>query len=112
MDARDVHDHPGQPPGDEPACGLPCAQEGPGQVDREHTVPLLERHVDQGVGPLDSGIVDEDVDLAAELLAGPVEHRLDLSLVGDVGLDGERPSSVAAKIGHEPPRPARDPRCS
>ena len=59
---------------------LAGAQELAGQVDADHRVPLLERHLLEGRVLLQAGVGDQDVD-RAERLEHPGEHRLDLILL-------------------------------
>src|SRR5580700_1877129 len=57
--------------------------------DPPDVLPVLYRHLGEGlVGP-DRGIVDQNVD-AAELGHRLRHHRVDLIFLGDVGYDGER----------------------
>ena len=85
VDARDHHDRAVRLVGAHDARGLARAQEGPGQVDLDHLLPLLERHVDEQEGLLDAGVVDQQVE-PAERLAGLGEAALHLGLVADVHL--------------------------
>jgi hypothetical protein len=69
-------------------CGATCftIRKGPAQIDRHHPIPKC--HVDiRAVGFLkrreQSGVVDQDIDLA-ETLHGLGDQRLDGSLVADV----------------------------
>ena len=52
-------------------------------------LPILHRHLGEGLVRPDRGVVDQDVD-TAELGQRPRRHRVDLVLLGDVGDDGDR----------------------
>src|SRR5919106_1008021 len=65
---------------------LAAAQELAGQVDVDHRVPVLQRHLIEGSIFLQAGVCDQDVN-RAERIAHPGEHGLDLILLGHVCLD-------------------------
>ncbi len=66
------------------------AVEQPGDVDREHPLPLLERGVDGRPEQHHAGVVDEGVE-PSELGDGAARsRRLACSCAADVGLDHER----------------------
>ena len=75
-------------PADHLARGLAHAEEGAGEIDLEHGVPLLERHVDQGRVLLEPGVGHQDVDRPPGGDHRP-EHRLHLGLARHVGADGQ-----------------------
>ena len=77
-----VDDDALRPGGHEPLTGRPDAAEGAGERDLEDLGPLVVRHLEDGGGATEAGVVDHDVD-PAELVGG-VEQRLHLGLVGDV----------------------------
>ena len=60
-----------------------------GQVDAEHLIPLLQRHLMKRRVALQAGVADENVD-CAELLHHPREHRSDLIFRGNVRLMRDR----------------------
>ena len=90
----------------EVAEGLPGAGEGAAQVDVDHGVEVLVRHLQQALVPQDAGVGDQDVQ-PAELGDGCLHE-----LLGDVGAahrgdDGgcaaavglNRPDSVGGDLG-------------
>ncbi len=74
MHAGDVDDHPAAASGDEPARGLASAEKRTREVDRQHLVPLVQRHVDQAEGFLDACVVDQHINRTTELITGSCEH--------------------------------------
>jgi len=57
-------------------------------MDRQQLLPIGKGEVDERIDDLNTGVADEDVDLA--ILADHVGHTLlDLGLVGDVDGDSE-----------------------
>ena len=84
-DRRDVDDPPPPPPQHLAARRL-REQKCTGQIDINHPLPLLERHVLGRRCPGDAGVVDENVDLAER------RHR-----AIHYGLDVGRPGHVAPK---------------
>jgi hypothetical protein len=71
--------------------------------DAAHGLPVLHRHLGEGLVGTDRRVVDEDVD-AAELRHRLGDHRIDLILPGNVGDDGDRldtagPSLLCDRIG-------------
>ena len=89
--AHDDHRRPGRPPPGEVLEKATGTQKDRGLVGVQHALPSFQAHlVDRGVrGRPDAGVGDQDVDLA-ELLLGLVEQRIDLFLVSQVRLHGER----------------------
>src|SRR5919106_1294399 len=79
---------------------LAGAQELAGEVDPDHRVPLLERHLLEGRVLLQAGVVDQDVD-RAEFSQHLGKHRLDLVLLADVSLMGVGVAALVADLGHD-----------
>jgi len=73
-------------------------QEGAVEVDREHLLPGLERHLVHRADHLHAGIADQDVD-AAELAHDALHTGLHLRLAGDVHGDAD---GLAAGIADLP----------
>src|SRR6266851_7340200 len=69
------------------------AEEGTGEIHGELAVPALELHLEHALAAEDAGVVDEDVDAAADL-ARAGDHGLDLALVGDVARDPQCVATV------------------
>ena len=74
------------------------AHERAGEVGRNDAVPLLEFERVRRFSNIDAGIVDENVD-AAELFGDAFDHGSDISLVGDVGGDRDRPDAARLELG-------------
>src|SRR5438552_14114240 len=81
------------------AGGLPGAQEHARQVDGQHGVPLLERHLREGRVALKTGVVDEDVDAVPGFEHLP-EHVADLILPRHVRPDGEGIAAALLDLVH------------
>ena len=82
---------------DELARRLALAEKLAGEVDSEHRVPLVERHVEEGRILLQPGVGDRDVQ-RAEFGDRLLVHRDDLVLFRDVGLDGQRATPKALDL--------------
>ena len=63
----------------------PRAQELTGQIDADDGVPLRQGHLLKRGVPLQSGVVDQDID-RTEPFDHVAEHVLDLVLLGDISL--------------------------
>jgi len=59
------------------------------QVDRQHLAPGRVVHLDEGLVRADSGVVDENVEVA-ELLEEVLRHAEGIGVVADVGLSQAR----------------------
>ena len=64
-------------------------QEGTGEVDRQHPLPLLQRHVQHRLEHRDARVVDQCID-AAELPVRLLHGVLHRRRVGDIGLERQR----------------------
>jgi hypothetical protein len=69
----------------------PEGVEHPGEVHRDHVVPLLGGELGHRAGAADAGVGDDDIDLA-ELGDRLRDRGLHRGAVADVGRDGERAS--------------------
>jgi hypothetical protein len=68
--------------------------------DGEHPAPLVKRELlDPRVGGV-AGVVDQDLQ-PAKCSHGRLDHPLDLSVVGDVGLDGEGSASQRFNLAND-----------
>ena len=72
--------------------GIAGAQELAGEVNGEHRVPLIQRHLVERCILLNAGVVNEDVD-GSELFLHPSEHLPDVFFVRDVNLVAVRPDA-------------------
>ena len=63
-------------------------------------LPILYRHLGEGLVRPDRGIVDQDVD-TAELGQGARRERVDLVLLGDIGKDGDRLDPKVADLARD-----------
>jgi len=72
-----------------------AAQEGAGQVDADHLLPRLERHVDELVRLLEPGVVHQQVE-PTQCVRRLAEAALDVRLTRDVHLD--RGSAAATRL--------------
>jgi hypothetical protein len=81
-----------------------AAQEDAERVHVLHALPGVDRSLDDRgvVGRVDSRVVEENVD-AAELVAHPRVHRLDLALVGDVAGKPQLALGVVADVDSDDP---------
>ena len=80
---------------DRGAHGRARAQELAGQVDVDHRLPIGERHVPDRRGPLDAGIVDQDVK-SAKAIERFGDHGVDLVFAGNIGCERDRvPSGIS-----------------
>ncbi|MNR03149.1 hypothetical protein D3C85_1190300 [compost metagenome] len=68
------------------AHGFTAAQEGAGEVDANHPLPVLVRRFEEGVHRADAGVVDQDVE--------PTETRLD-------GSHGRRHRGAVGNVAHQ-----------
>ena len=76
---------------------LAGTEEVPGQIHRDDTVPLVERHVFEPGILLQAGVVHEDVD-RAKFVEHPAEHRADVVFLRDVRLVGEDAAAAEASF--------------
>src|ERR671918_1482500 len=77
---------------------LAGAEELAGEVDADHGVPGVERHLLEARVLLQAGVADQDVD-RAELIEHRGEHRLALVLLADVGPVGIGVAAFVADLG-------------
>ena len=82
-----------------PCCGL-GAQPHAGEVDSDHVVPDLERHLEKWMLFFDAGVVDEDVE-AAVRLDRRSDEPLDLVGLRDISGDRDSPGAEALDLFHE-----------
>jgi hypothetical protein len=98
---REIDDRAARPaaPRRHAAHRLARAQEGAGEVRRQHALEALERHVLQARLALeDAGVVDQRRDRPERALRG-VEHARDLPLGAHVGLQRERAPAGGRDFG-------------
>ena len=69
------------------------AQELAREIDRDHRVPLFERHILETGIALKASVVHENID-RAEFFSHPGEHRLDLIFPAHVRLKCEGPAAA------------------
>ena len=69
------------------------AQELAREIDRDHRVPLFERHLIETGIALKTRVIHENID-RAEFLPHPGEHRLDLIFPAHIGLKRERTAAA------------------
>ena len=88
--------------GRHPPHRLAAAQHGADHVDRQQALEarLLELGDRRRAAAVDAGAVDQRGE-AAEALIDLAEHALDLVLLGDIGLDGDRPAAGGLDLGGE-----------
>jgi hypothetical protein len=96
----------------------PAGDKDPLDIDSQHCLQGIERHLQRRPGPGDAGVVDEEVDLMEAGESG-VNSALDVLGQGHIGYDREsaglrrnrpRRGIVAVEHGHRHPL-ARQPSC-
>ncbi len=87
VDRRDVDDDAAGAMGLHPPGRFLAALERRVQIDLQHRLPRLERHVLGGKGRFESGIVDEDIDTGRQPV-DRLEHRRDVGGLLEIGGDG------------------------
>ena len=78
----------------------PRAQEHPAQMDLDHAVPCLHRHVRELRGIEHTGVVDQNVD-RAELLDGGPDHTRDILDLADIGAHRDRGAAILLDGRHD-----------
>ena len=96
---------------DHDARRLARAEESAAQVHGHHPLPVLQRHVGDGLRLLDAGVVDEHVE-TTEALHDAAHERAHVRFARDVAADGKSLAAASLDFRHERARVrlARDPR--
>jgi len=79
-----------------------ATQRGTEQVHPQNVPPILHVRLPQGAEPLrpTAGVVHQKIH-GAELLHSPSHHTLNISMVGDIAYDSDRPASFGLDRRHD-----------
>jgi hypothetical protein len=76
------------------------AVEAPGEMHREHFVPLGRRHPMQHRRADDAGVVDQNVDAPVQRVHRG-DHRVDIRAPGDIAGDADRLGTASPQLGRK-----------